>query len=521
MTMKTGPEKFRLHGPGPLEAAAAHGEAAAETPPSRAVAAPAPSDVATSATESLTARQLRMARRLAQKHGIEAGSDIEAVRELRRRGIEPFERANMLRLVLPEGEPDAPDAAVHLPQTVSESGPPVPGEGRKAAARGLLRDQLSEIREIERDIARRRRRKLVLLAARLGLFVGLPTLLTGCYYFFIATPLYVTQSEFVIQQAQGAGEPSMSGLFSGTGLATNQDSITVQSYLSSRDAMLRLDADAGFKAYFSRDVIDPIRRLPPDATNEEAFALYDDMVRIGFDPTEGVVRMKVIAADPDTSARYSRLLIDYAEERVDALTQRLRQDQMAGARASYDEAEARMQAAQDRVLELQERLGVLDPMAEQGSVMSQVTNFETQVREKRLELAQLLANRRPNEARVAGVRGDIERLESLISDLRAEMTRTDGEVSSLARMTAQLRVAETDLQTRTALMQQALQQLETARIEVNRQVRYLSLGVAPIPPDEPTYPRALENTALGLLIFSGIYLMVSLTASILREQVSA
>ena len=99
---------------------------------------------------------------------------------------------------------------------------------------------------------------------------------------------------------------------------------------------------------------------------------------------------------------------------------------------------------------------------------------------------------------------------------------TDGTsgTSSLARVSGQLRLAETDLQTRTALMQQALQQLETARIEANRQVRYLSLGVTPIAPDEATYPRAFENTVLAFLVFSGIYLMISLTASILREQVS-
>jgi capsular polysaccharide transport system permease protein len=46
------------------------------------------------------------------------------------------------------------------------------------------------------------------------------------------------------------------------------------------------------------------------------------------------------------------------------------------------------------------------------------------------------------------------------------------------------------------------------------------MGVSPIAPDAATYPRALENTALALLIFSGIYLMLSLTAAILREQVS-
>ena len=62
--------------------------------------------------------------------------------------------------------------------------------------------------------------------------------------------------------------------------------------------------------------------------------------------------------------------------------------------------------------------------------------------------------------------------------------------------------------------------METARIEANRQVRYLSLGVSPVAPDQATYPRSFVNTILAFLIFSGIYLMISLTVSILREQVS-
>ncbi|WP_415836524.1 capsule biosynthesis protein [Palleronia rufa] len=476
-------------------------------------------DLADIRREGLTGRQLRMARRLAQKNGLTVESDFDAVRQLRLNGTDPFERSNMLELVVPDaqGSDDPPDRAM-LPQTVAGDSVPAPQVAAPPPPDPTY--QVSQLKEIQRDIARRRRRKLALLFARLAFFVGLPTAIAGYYYYEVATPMYATNTEFVIQQAETGGT-ALGGLFSGTGFATSQDSITVQSYLTSRDAMLRLDRDAGFKAHFSQPEIDPIKRLPADATNEDAYSIYADNVQIGYDPTEGIMKMEVVAADPETSSRYSRLLLDYAEERVDDLTQRLREDQMSGARASYEEAETKMLDAQRKVLELQERLGVLDPVAESGSVMSQVTNFEIQLRQKQLELQQLLSNRRPSEARVAGVQGDIARLQQAVQELRGQMTDGSGDAASLARVTAQLRIAETELQTRTALMQQALQQLETARIEANRQVRYLSLGVSPIPPDEPTYPRAFENTLLAFLIFSGAYLMMSLTASILREQVSS
>ena len=194
---------------------------------------------------------------------------------------------------------------------------------------------------------------------------------------------------------------------------------------------------------------------------------------------------------------------------------------MQGARQSFVDSEDKMLASQNKVLELQERLGVIDAASETTAVMGQITNFETQLQEKKLQLQQLLDNSRPNQARVDGVTGDISRLEDVIFDLRSQLTDSGSSSASLARMGGELRLAELDLQTRQAMMQQALQQLETARIEANRQVRYLSLGVTPVAPDEPTYPRAFENTLVAFFIFAGIYLMASLTASILREQVSA
>ena len=119
-----------------------------------------------------------------------------------------------------------------------------------------------------------------------------------------------------------------------------------------------------------------------------------------------------------------------------------------------------------------------------------------------------------------GVQGDIRRLDAVVLELRNQLTGSTPNRDSLASISGQMRIAEIDLQTRTAMMQQSLQQMETARIEANRQVRYLSLGVSPVAPDQATYPRSFVNTILAFLIFSGIYLMISLTVSILREQVS-
>jgi capsular polysaccharide transport system permease protein len=478
--------------------------------------------------EGLSARQLRMARRVAQRHGIEVEDEYEAVRRLRARGIDPFRPSGILDLVPVEGAP-AGDAPAQLPQSWRSPGLPDRAPAQRPPAPAAPprpprppASESAQIREIQRDILRRRRRRLALLFVRLVLFVLLPTAAVGWYFHEVATPLYSTKTEFVIQQADApAAASGMGRLFSGTALATSQDAVTVQSFLQSREAMRRLDAEHGFRAHFSGEGIDPLLRLPSDATLEATYRLYGRMVRIGYDPSEGLVRMEVRATDPATSVVFAEALISYAEEQVDQLTQRLREDQMAGARTSFEEAEARMQEAQLNVVTLQERFSVLSSEVEVGLLTSRISALEAQLTNDTLTMQELMANPQPSRARVDPLERRIANLEAEIARLRAQLTEGAGDTLSLARIGSELVMAEADVETRRMLLAQALTQMEAARIEANRQVRYLSLGVRPVQPDEASHPRVFENTALAFLIFAGVYLMLSMTVSILREQVSA
>ena len=526
---------------------AAHARAQAPQQPAQTdMEISAEQELAAIRQEGLTGRQLRMARRAAQKQGLNPASDFDAVRLLRRRGIDPFARSNMLELIqtehghpaeaasgnggnggngavlgamaapVPQGGPQNLPATVRQPQLPSTQvgAPPMPMD---EASRAI------EIMRVQRDIASRRRKRLALLGTRLLFFVLLPTLLVGYYFFAVATPMYATNSEFLIQKAE-APSPStggLGGLMGGGGFATVQESITVQSYLTSREAMLRLDDELGFRAHFSGPQMDPLTRLAPDATDEEVYKTYLRHLTIGYDPTEGLIRMEVLAADPLVSQAFSEAMIQYSEERVDRMSQRLREDQMSGARESYEDAEMRMLEAQQRVLELQERRGILSADAEVSSVFSQISNFEMQAQEERLRLSELNANARPNATRVEVAERNIARLDALIEELRSGLVESESGGASLARVQSELIIAESDLQTRQDMLGQALQQMETSRVEANRQTLYLSMGVFPVAPDEAAYPRSLENTLLAFLVFAGIYLMVSMTASILREQVSS
>jgi capsular polysaccharide transport system permease protein len=484
--------------------------------------------------EGLTGRQLRMARRVAHKHGLPATSDFDAVRMLRAKGIDPFQRSNTLELVVPQGageqhEGGAPDAMdqlpaqaggagsgrVQLPQTMPIQKQTLPSTDVNPAER-----RMREIAQIQRDIGTRRRRKLALLLVRLAFFIALPTLLAGYYFYKIATPMYATESSFLIIQNEGSGGAGPLGGLLPTQFATSTDAIAVQGYLQSKDAMLRLDADLGFKSHFKEADVDPIQRLSENATNEEAYKLYKKNMKIGYDPTEGMIRMEVVAADPQLSAQFSRRLIVYAQERVNNLSQQKRDDTMKDAIAAHDKAQTTRRDSQAALIKLQVENGI-DPEAVIASLRGTITSYETLMIEKELELAALQDNSRPNRAKVEGVQGDIRRLNQQLVKLNDRMSKSDDGKMSLAQQAVALQLAQADLANADLNLQVANGVLEQARTEAGRQVRYLTIAVDPVASEEASYPRSFENTILAFLIFGGIYLMISLTASILREQVTA
>jgi len=481
--------------------------------------------------EGLTGRELRMARRMAQKHGLAPTSDFDAVRLLRARGIDPFQRANILELVASDGgntpppppngpaaasDPGAPQGRVQLPQTVPVARQTLPSTDISPADR-----RAKEIQEIQRDIGRRRRRRLLLLFSRLAAFVLLPTIVVGYYFYAIATPMYSTKSAFLILSADGGSSTGggLGGLLP-TQFATGQDAIATQEYLESKDAMLRLDEELGFRAHFSDPSIDPLQRLDPDASHETAYKLYRKYVKLGYDPTEGVIRMEVSTADPALSATFSERLIKYAEERVDDLSHQKRQDAVSTAATSLEQAKADRRAAQQMLVTLQEGT-ILDPEGEIASIRALVNTVELQLQEKELALNIQLNNARPNAARVEALQSEIEILRAELSRQKSRLTEATAGESSLASKTAAIQMAQADLATADLVLQSALEAKRQSEIEANKQVRYLTVSVRPLASQDSSYPRAFENTILAFLIFSGIYLLISLTASILREQVSS
>jgi len=379
------------------------------------------------------------------------------------------------------------------------------------------------VEAIRRDLVSRRRRKGGRMVLRLMLFVIMPTLIAAWFLFFRATPLYQSQSVFMVQGAETGQSPSGGGLlslFGGQGGPKIFDSIAVQSFILSRDVLRRLDEEQGFIAHFQSSEIDWLHRLPTNVSFEEAFEHYERMVKVSFDPGEGVLNMSLVATTPEDAERFSKAIISYSEDMVDALSDPIRKDTERDAKANLAAAEVRLRAAQNASAKLRKQLATFSVESEIAKEMSIISSLELELEGLRAKLTNLSGVTGEDDPRVVRLTTQVATLEHQIATREAGIAGTQNNGTTLADINAQLQRSEFEVQAAMELFSAAIQAREAARLDAQRQHRYLAVVVEPSLPDQANYPKKYQLVALTFLVLLGLYIMVSLTVSLIREQAS-
>ncbi|MEM8755365.1 MAG: hypothetical protein AAGF90_20565, partial [Pseudomonadota bacterium] len=382
------------------------------------------------------------------------------------------------------------------------------------------------MREIRRELRRRRRFRALGILLRFAIFVLLPTAFVGWYYHEKATDMYVSESAMVFK---GGGGTSMGGgvlgsLFSGS----PTDSIALQDYMQSRDILLRLQDDHGWIDHFRSEDIDWWHRLPPDATIDDAYGylkgglITSGKVEVSYDPLEGIVRLEVTGATPEAAQRFSQAIIAYGEELINNLNDRARNNGIRLAEAKVGEAREALRDAQRTVAEVQEQLNIFSVETEAGALQGRITALEAEIDEIVAEIARLrTVTSNENDSRFTPLRTNLEIKTRQLGELRGKLTgggdrATEG--PSMAQLSASLELARVDQATAQMLYASALTSQEAAIAAASEQALFLETVVSPSVPAKAAKPERLENTALVFLVLFAAYIIGLLTMSLIREQ---
>lgn len=340
------------------------------------------------------------------------------------------------------------------------------------------------------------------------LFVALviiPTLLSIVYFSLIASDVYISESRFVVRSPERRATAGLGLALAGAGFAnSSQEANAAKAFVSSREALRRINGGGAFAAAYSRPSISLLDRFNPlglSGAFEDLYKYYEDKVLLEADVTTGILTLRVRAYTSADAHGFNEQLLEMVEQTINNMNSRGRTDLVRFAQAEVNEAQERVREAGVRMTTYRNREGVVDPEMQATAQLAMVSKLQDELIATEAQLAQLreFTPRNPQipvfENRLGTLRGAIRREISVLAGGSRSLAASAVEYEQLA---LEQRFAEQQL---TA----ALASFQEARNDARRQQVYVERIAEPSVPDAPLQPRRLRGVlatfALGLVLW--------------------
>lgn len=343
------------------------------------------------------------------------------------------------------------------------------------------------------------------------LTVILPTLLAVFYFGLIATDVYISESRFVVRSPERQTTSPLGVLLKGTGFSRSQDdSYTVQNYILSRDALRALDEKLNLRTAFAKgDVYSRFPGLDWDDSFENMHRYYQKVVGVQLDPLSSIGTLSVRAFSAQDAQNINAHLLERAEELVNKLNERGRQDMIRFAAQEVAMAENKAKKAALALADFRNQKGVIDPEKQTAIPLQQVAKLQDELIATKAQLAQLQLAARDNP-QIPVLKKRIQMLEE---EIEAESQKVAGGGRSLASKAAEFQRLALEKEFADKQLASALVSLEQARNEAQRQQLYLERIAQPSLPDAAMEPRRLRAIlavfALGLIAWGVLWMFIA------------
>ncbi|MET0567568.1 MAG: RkpR, polysaccharide export protein [Hyphomicrobiaceae bacterium] len=363
---------------------------------------------------------------------------------------------------------------------------------------------LTPAADVAHNPQRQRRRAL---AWTLLLFVALPTLLASLYYGLIASNQYAVEVRFAVRSSSGAQSSDLLGIFSGIPAAagsTVTDSYIVIDYIQSRELIDKLEARIDLKKIYARADADYLSRFDSSLSAEEFVKYWRKMFKASFDSASQVVAIEVKAFTAEEAKLVATSLLEASEELINDLSVRARSDAVKNAQQEVKRMEDRLKLQRTALRSFRDTEQEFDPTKQAESryaILAKLEEELTRARARRSNLQSFMSKDAPS---LIVLNSEIAALERQLLVERAKLGKgPEGELrtrDTLGGLVANYEELVVDREFAEKAYVSALSSLERARIEADRQQRYVAAFVRPTLPQEPLYPKRILAicTVLGI-----------------------
>ncbi len=332
------------------------------------------------------------------------------------------------------------------------------------------------------------------------IIVALPTLIAVLYFGVFASPIYVSESNFVVRTPDRAKVSPLGEIFGSVGISSSsEETKAVMEYVRSRDALEATNVDGLVnKAYGATEVswFDRFGGLFGNTSEEHLHVYFQKKVEITLQPTTQIGKLVVRAYSPDDALKVNQRLLSQSEKLVNQLSQRAQKDEITVAEKEVEEAKNLSRDAAVALARLRTKEGIIDPEQEAEIRLQMISKLQDELISTRTQLQQLRLFT-PKASQIPFLRA---RLKSIQGEVKEQTSLIAGGGRSLSRSAVRFQELRLASETADKLLTAKLASLEQAQADSRRKRAYVQRVSQPSLPDYALEPRRIRGIIATLFL---------------------
>jgi len=350
--------------------------------------------------------------------------------------------------------------------------------------------------------------------------VLVPIMVVAVYLFTIAADQYVSEFRFSLSSID---PPRLDPLSLLAGNASHSpaglESQIVVHYIASRAMVDQLDGSLDLRHMFSPPEADWWARLPRPTSIEALVLYWRGQVDPFYDPANGTVVVRVRAFTPVEALQLAKAIVTASEQLVNELSSRARHDTVRNAETEVAQAETRLKAVLGEIRAFRDKEGLIDPGKTAEAAGTLTARLRDELVRTNSDLTTLKSYMRDDAPAVKVLKARIRSLETQQHVVAHDLTDPDrNRNDTLSRQLSSYEQLESERRFAEAAYQHALQGLDQARANADRQQVYIASFVPPSLPEEALYPRRWRSLGIVALIAFALWAIGGLAVQSIRDH---
>jgi capsular polysaccharide transport system permease protein len=349
------------------------------------------------------------------------------------------------------------------------------------------------------------------------LFISVVTTIAVFYFGILATPLYVSQSQFAIKSKSPVSTVPLMAALTGQTQTGLTEITAISKYIQSSQILAVLDRDLHLRAAYTRPRLDFMNYLSPYASNLDFLRFYTTMVSVDIDTDTNIVTLQAKSYDAASARKLATAILIQSSEFINRMSDQMRRESIRSAQIDFEAAQKDDLKAREAMAKFRTTVGNLDPSAVGMAAGQSIVSMRADIDRLRTQIASLRTYSTDNSPQVRQLLAQITYLEQRIKDTQTKMVSGNDQDSLNQQLTqyTDLTMKQDYADKRLVTAQAAL---DEAKSVAEQKTLFVVSITNPTLPDRPTSPQRLWSIFSIIAISATLYGIAQLALAGLRDH---